>query len=232
MKVRWGNALLILIGVLLLCIACSTGQRRRARLKAAARDSVPIIGQPAPEFVLADLEGETRLSTELRQEKNILLFIIDLDAAGNWNPYCVKQMEEILRGRTDLSDRFDAEIVLISAESRRKTEKFVSLVGEEPPIVLLDERQKTIAQYAAVDPKGKPIPAFFLIDKQGLLRFKYISQDPSDRIPLHHIEEMLTVVTGNAGQVETPVKKPDYTGSICPVSAEKSGCAMCHAQID
>ena len=40
-------------------------------------------------------------------------------------------------------------------------------------------------------------PATFLIDQNGILRFKYVGMDPYDRPPIEHLEEILNVVAGD-----------------------------------
>ena len=40
---------------------------------------------------------------------------------------------------------------------------------------------------------GEAVPATFVIDKEGILRFKFIPQHYTERPPLRHVIEMLLV---------------------------------------
>lgn len=89
-------------------------------------------------------------------------------------------------------------LIFVSPDTPEKTREFWKEVGQSPMgTVVLDPDFTVIKKYLLFkenDVKGEAIPAVLVIDKDGLLRFKYISQYSSDRPPIEHIEEMLRVV--------------------------------------
>jgi len=92
--------------------------------------------------------------------------------------------------------KYDAELVLISPSDEKKTKEFLKTAGEELSIktpfpVLIDSERKVVKLYSVLGDKA--IPSVFVIDKKGMLRFKYIGQDVSDRPPTEHLIEMLEI---------------------------------------
>ena len=53
---------------------------------------------------------------------------------------------------------------------------------------------KKLMLYKENDIKGEAEPATFVIDKKGVLRFKFIPQHYSERPPLEHVFEILSLV--------------------------------------
>lgn len=63
--------------------------------------------------------------------------------------------------------------------------------------VLLDPECTVIKRlqlFKENDVKGEAVPATFIIDKSGVLRFKYTPLHHSDRPPLKHIHEILDMI--------------------------------------
>ncbi len=90
------------------------------------------------------------------------------------------------------------EIVLISPDNREDTEKFWKKIGQKPDMtIVLDpvfDVIKKLQLFKKNDENGEAVPATFIIDKQGLLRFKYIPLHYSDRPPIKHIYEILSIL--------------------------------------
>ena len=62
--------------------------------------------------------------------------------------------------------------------------------------MLLDPEFRIIKQlhlFKENNVKGEAVPATFVIDKDGLLRFKFIPQHYTERPPLEHMIEMLKI---------------------------------------
>lgn len=62
--------------------------------------------------------------------------------------------------------------------------------------MLLDPEFKVIKRlqlFVENEMKGEATPATFIIDKEGVLRFKFIPQHYTERPPLDHIFEMLKI---------------------------------------
>lgn len=88
--------------------------------------------------------------------------------------------------------------MFISPDNREETEKFLSVIDikERNFTMLLDPEFRVIKMlqlFKENDIKGEAEPATFIIDKEGILRFKFIPQHYSERPPLDHIFEMLKI---------------------------------------
>lgn len=103
-----------------------------------------------------------------------------------------------LNQAADSFERLDTKLVLISPDTKEKTLEFWEAIGEKPKItILLDPEFKLVKRlklYKENNMNGESIPAVFVIDKSGILRFKYIAQFYSDRPPIEHLKEMISVI--------------------------------------
>ena len=92
----------------------------------------------------------------------------------------------------------DTEIIMISPDPLEETKEFWERIGQEPNITIaLDPDFTMIKQYGLFKENnlmGEAIPATFVIDKKGVLRFKYTPLHYSDRPPVYHILEMISVI--------------------------------------
>jgi alkyl hydroperoxide reductase subunit AhpC len=76
------------------------------------------------------------------------------------------------------------EILAVSIDSHQNSRKFVALLKEKYPgdysfPFLQDKDHKVIDRYGIFNPDGKgwPHPATYIIDKQGIVRWKFIEVD-------------------------------------------------------
>jgi len=93
----------------------------------------------------------------------------------------------------------DTELVFISPDNREDTEKFLKEIdlGEKRNFTMMLDPDfnviKKLLLFKENDVKGEALPATFIIDKKGTLRFKFIPQHYSERPPLEHVLEMVSV---------------------------------------
>lgn len=93
----------------------------------------------------------------------------------------------------------DTVVLIISPDPAKETAEFIAAAGIEDRnfTMLLDPEFRIIKRlmlFKENDVKGEAIPATFIIDKEGVLRFKFIPQHYSERPPIEHIFEMLKIV--------------------------------------
>jgi peroxiredoxin len=144
------------------------------------------VGQTAPDFVARDLDdNEVSLKSLIGGRKALLLFY-----RGGWCPFCNQQLAAI----SSESQRFKdagATIVGVSSEEVEKGKALLKKLSL-PFILLSDTNLVGIDRYGVRDPdsheKLKAVgvtrlskPAAFVIDDMGVVRYKYVGKNASDR---------------------------------------------------
>jgi len=144
------------------------------------------VGQSAPDFVARDISGnEVRLSSLTGGKKALLLFY-----RGGWCPFCNEQLASIARDYQKFRE-LDTVVVAVSGEDAEKGKDLLQRLSL--PFVLL-----TDASFGAIDAYGVrdrnvsevlrgrgitqlPKPSAFVIDAEGIVRYKYVGKNAPDR---------------------------------------------------
>lgn len=144
------------------------------------------VGETAPDFVARDLDdNEVSLGAFIGGRKALLLFY-----RGGWCPFCNQQLAAI----SSESQRFEdagATIVAVSGEEVEKGKALLKKLSL-PFILLSDTNFAGIDRYGVRDPKPNEKlktngvtwlskPAAFVIDNAGVVRYKYVGKNASDR---------------------------------------------------
>lgn len=79
-----------------------------------------------------------------------------------------------------------AEILAISSEDQERGAELEAELGGLPFPLLADTERKVIESYGVFhrnEPKGRPIsrPATFVVDAAGVIRYRYLGENPTDR---------------------------------------------------
>jgi len=144
------------------------------------------LGQEAPDFNAQDLRGEkVSLKSQIENQKTLLLFY-----RGGWCPICNKQ----LAGLAQDYDKFRAlntKIVAVSSDEPQKGEELLKKL-RLPYTLLSDPNFEAIDRYSVKTEnrdmlskmkriKSYATPSAFIIDEQGIIRYKYVGKDAGDR---------------------------------------------------
>ena len=164
------------------------------------RDLIPTeiervaIGKPAPDFALPTFGGGITTLSSFRGKKNVVLVFY----RGYWCPYCVKQLGE-LRQLLDAELKKNTELLVVSIDGDNETKQTIARVGKDglaPDFTFLsDADHAVIARYGILNPSGTrrgiPHPATFVLDRQGVVRWRDVQTDYKIRPT---IESILTAV--------------------------------------
>jgi len=142
------------------------------------------IGDPAPDFALADQEDNTVKLSNFKGQKLLLYFYPEADTPG-----CTKQACQIRDARTELAD-LGVAAVGISPDKPGAQKKFDGKYGLG--FTLLSDPDHVAAQaYGAFGEKtmyGKKmegiIRSSFLIDEKGKILGAWYKVKPEDTVPL------------------------------------------------
>jgi peroxiredoxin len=163
------------------------------------------INSKAPEFKGTDQSGVPVSLKELRKKGPVVLIFY----RGNWCPYCNKELKRF-QDSLDLITQKGAQVVAITPEGSDGISKTVTKTGAVFPI-LSDADMKVSKSYAVaynVDDRtlGRyknagidllaingqkqaqlPVPAVYIINKEGSITFRYFDEDYRKRVSVKEI---------------------------------------------
>lgn len=94
------------------------------------------------------------------------------------------------------------QILTVSIDSHEDSKKFVQKLKERSPgefhfPMLEDKNHKVIDRYGILNPDGRgwPHPATYVIDKRGVVRWKFIEMDYTTRATNEQILQALRDIT-------------------------------------
>ena len=146
----------------------------------------PQVGDQAPDFELVGTDGPFRLS-EHRGERVLLLFY-----PGDETPVCTRQFCSY-RDNSAAMDELDATVVGISAQSVGSHERFRDHHGLTVPL-LADEDKAVAKTYGVTAPALGTRRATFVIDEEGVVRYRHVHTLGLDYQGVDELREALASV--------------------------------------
>ena len=135
------------------------------------------VGQPAPDFTLPSTEGGDVTLSSFKGKKNVVLFFFPKAFTGT----CERQ---VVDHATDL-EKFkglDAEVFGVSTDQTPSQQAFAKQCGHATFPLLSDNRFQAVMSWGVGKAEGG-LPndrAGFVVDKQGIVRFKHVEAKPSE----------------------------------------------------
>ena len=131
------------------------------------------VGDKAPEFTLPTDDWESTASLgEYTQEGPVALFFYP----GDWSSVCTDQMSRIQEDMGRFEER-GVKVLAISADSPWSHKAFAEDRGIEFPL-LSDFGGTVIEEYGVRHERGFPERAYFIIDREGVIRAKQVEPTP------------------------------------------------------
>lgn len=148
-------------------------------LAASETDRVAV-GTRAPDFTLRNMDGATTTLSSFRGKKTVVLVFY----RGYWCPYCIKQLAG-MRQLLDAEMKKDTELLAVSIDAEPQTRQTIARISADgvPPdfAFLSDPDHAVIARYGILNPsggsRGIPHPATYVIDREGMVRWRDIETD-------------------------------------------------------
>lgn len=136
---------------------------------------MPNVGEKAPDFSLPDQDGkEVKLGSF--RGKNVVLSFYPFD----FSPVCTVEFGCF---RDDLRElnKLNAQVLGISIDSKYCHKEFAQKLKLNFP--LLSDFDKDVCRlYGTLRKEGFSERAYFIIDSQGIVRFKYLMPNPGERL--------------------------------------------------
>ena len=145
---------------------------------------MPEINQQAPDFALPDQDGNERKLSEFKG-KNILLAFYPFD----FSPVCTVEFGCFEQDLSTLNN-LNAQVLGISVDSKYSHKEFSNKLKLNFPL-LSDFNKEVCKLYGTLRPEGFSNRAYFIIDRQGIARFKYMMPTPKDRLENNQLIEDL-----------------------------------------
>jgi len=133
------------------------------------------VDKEAPDFTLVDQDGKERKLSDFKG-KNVILAFYPFD----FSPVCTAEFGCFNDDLGKLNN-LNAEVLGISVDSRYSHKEFAAKLGLN--FLLLSDFDKEVCRlYGTLRKEGFSDRAYFIINKKGIVRFKYLMPTPKDRL--------------------------------------------------
>ena len=132
-------------------------------------------GQKAPDFKLKD-QNQNEISLSSFHGKNVLLAFYPFD----FSPVCTTEFTCFNNDLSELN-RVDAKVLGISVDSHWSHKAFADKLGLNFPL-LSDFGKEVSRQYGVLRQEGFSDRAYFLVDGDGIVKFKQIMPTPREKL--------------------------------------------------
>ncbi len=149
-------SLLILLFFLLVLTACGQAPK------------VAEVGKLAPDFSLVDRKGKTWTLSELKGQ------VVFVNFWATWCPPCREEMPSMQRLYSNLPKNKFKMLAILNKDDPKLADSFAKKLGITIPI--LDDQENLIGPSYGLT----GLPETFIVDKEGILREKFIGPAPWD----------------------------------------------------
>ncbi len=145
-----------------------------------ARNFIPVpavnrlqLGQPTPDFQLLDISTQKMVKlSNYREKKPIILAFTRIFTEKQYCPFCYPHIKALKENY----DRFletGCELLLITSTDNRQSQIVQQDLGLKMPL-LSNPHCDIFRLYGTGQALGAPLPAQFILDKMGNLRYKHL----------------------------------------------------------
>jgi peroxiredoxin len=152
-------------------------------IEKARSGSTAELGKEAPDFELPDQDGKSVKLSDFKGTRDLLLIFVK----GDWCPGCHMMLRTYEKNREKFMKK-NIMVMAIGPDPVGVNKNMVDRLGLEYK-VLSDETQKVVDQYGIKIPsfagapknyESTPLPASFLICKQGIVRYSSRPDKPGE----------------------------------------------------
>lgn len=143
------------------------------------------VGQMAPDFTLSGSQGTTSL-LQYRGKTNVLLAFYP----GDFTPVCTNELSCFVKDWEKFQNQ-NTVILSVSSGNVESKNKFAQSL--RAPFPMLSDGDKSIADLYGVSGFLGISRAYFIIDKQGVVRYKHVEALPFFK---REDQELLSVLAG------------------------------------
>jgi peroxiredoxin len=150
----------------------------------------PVLGQPAPDFTLPSTSGKKVTLSELRGTPVLLAFFPLAFSSTCTEEFCTMRDEY-----KDFAGR-RVKVIPISVDHTYSLKEYVA--KHNLPVEMLSDWHREVSkQYGVFMPeRNYANRAYFLVDGAGVLRWKHVEENPSNRRENSELLEAIDAVGG------------------------------------
>lgn len=150
------------------------------------------VGQRVPDFVLTDHREQERKLSDFTERGNVVLVFFPFAFSG----VCTTEMCTFRDSMAKLNAA-QASVVGISVDSLFTLRVFAQTYGLEYPLLSDFNKKVSRAFHVLQDPwvafgyKGVAKRSVFVLDRKGILRYRWVSDDPNQEPPYGEVMDAL-----------------------------------------
>ncbi len=131
------------------------------------------LGHTTPDFQLPDITNGTVVKlSDYRGKKPVLLSFTRIFTEKNYCPFCYPHIKSLNQNYEQFQKR-GIEVLMITSTDERQSQIVVKDLSLKMPL-LSDPSCRVFRTYQVGQALGAPLPAQFVLDKQGKLRYKHL----------------------------------------------------------
>ena len=130
------------------------------------------LGKTTPDFELPDITNNRSVKLSDYRGQPVILAFTRIFTEKQYCPLCYPHIKEMNQNYERLTQT-GAEVFMITSTTAKQTEQVVQDLEMKVPL-LSNPRCDVFRQYRVGQALGAPLPAQFVLDQQGKLRFKHL----------------------------------------------------------
>jgi peroxiredoxin len=129
-------------------------------------------GDVTPDFSLPDVTSGSRVQLSALRGKSVILAFTRIFTEKQYCPFCFPHIKALNDRYEEFGDR-NITLLMITSTDDRQSKIIVQDLGLKMPL-LNDPSCNTFRAYQTGQALGAPLPAQFILDPQGRLRYKHL----------------------------------------------------------
>ncbi|ARV59917.1 alkyl hydroperoxide reductase [Nostocales cyanobacterium HT-58-2] len=131
------------------------------------------LGNPTPDFQLPDITNGTLVKlSDYRGKQPVLLALTRIFTEKHYCPFCYPHIKSLNENYEQFQNR-GIQVLMITSTDERQSQIVVQDLSLKMPL-LSDPTCRIFRAYEVGQALGAPLPAQFVLDKEGKLRYKHL----------------------------------------------------------
>lgn len=148
------------------------------------------LGDTTPDFALPDItNGRLVRLSDYKGKQPVVLAFTRIFTEKQYCPLCFPHIKALNKNYEQFTSR-GVEVLMITSTDERQSQKVVTDLGLKIPL-LSDPKCGVFRAYDVGQSLGAPLPAQFILDQQGKLRYKHLFSFLSNNASIETLLEAL-----------------------------------------